>query len=99
MLCMQVALPSRAAAAAGPAAAPPPVCPPAPTRQQGLRKPSPEAYAAALAHLGVPPSRLLFVDDRQANVDGALAAGIAAIRFESAAQLEAELRARGVPLG
>lgn len=66
---------------------------------QGLRKPSPEAYAAAVAHLGLPPSRLIFVDDRQANVEGALAAGIPAIRFESAAQLEAELLARGVPLG
>lgn len=32
----------------------------------------------------------------QANVDGALAAGIPAIRFESAEQLERELRQRGI---
>lgn len=34
----------------------------------------------------------------QANVEGALAAGIPAVRFESAAQLEAELRRRGFHL-
>lgn len=101
-------------------------------------------------HLGLPPDRLLFVDDRQvrtdpgggrspgmhnchtewnahegltlppeqgcfatilpsvilpatsttpqANVDGALAAGIPAVRFESAEQLEEELRQRGFHL-
>lgn len=34
----------------------------------------------------------------QANVDGALAAGIPAVRFESAAQLEKELLQRGFRL-
>lgn len=62
---------------------------------QGLRKPSPESFAAVVSHLQLPPERLLFVDDRQANVDGALAAGIPAVKFESAAQLEAELLKKG----
>ncbi|EFN54934.1 hypothetical protein CHLNCDRAFT_52708 [Chlorella variabilis] len=61
----------------------------------GLRKPSPESFAAVVSHLQLPPERLLFVDDRQANVDGALAAGIPAVKFESAAQLEAELLKKG----
>lgn len=76
-------------------AAPSPLPPPL---LQGLRKPSAESYAAVVGHLGVPPGRLLFVDDRQANVDGALAAGIPALRFTDAQQLETELRARGVLL-
>ena len=62
---------------------------------RGLRKPQPECYAAAAAHLGLRPAELLLVDDRQANVDGAEAAGLRALRFESAAQLEAELRLHG----
>jgi len=112
---------------------------------QGLRKPAPESFATVVDHLGLPPDRLLFVDDRQvrrhreswckhmrpcflasmhlaaplprsesalnrcswpvhppvrpqANVDGALAAGIPAVRFESAAQLEKELLQRGFRL-
>lgn len=67
-------------------------------RLQGLRKPSPESFAAVVAHLGLAPDRLLFVDDRQANIDGALAAGIPAVRFEGAPALEAELRRRGFEL-
>lgn len=65
---------------------------------QGLRKPSPESFAAVVNHLHLPADQLLFVDDRQANVDGALAAGIPAIKFESATQLEAELQRCGFPL-
>lgn len=65
---------------------------------RGMRKPATDSFAAVVSHLGVPPDRLLFVDDRQANIDGALAAGIPAIKFESAAALEAELLRRGFKL-
>jgi hypothetical protein len=41
--------------------------------KKGLRKPSPAAYAAVQATLNTPPSSLLFVDDRKANVDAAAA--------------------------
>lgn len=34
----------------------------------GLRKPAPESFAAVVAHLGLPPDRLLFVDDRQVGL-------------------------------
>jgi hypothetical protein len=39
---------------------------------------------------------VFFTDDRQENVDGALAAGLDAVLFESAEQIAAELRRRGV---
>lgn len=63
---------------------------------QGLRKPSREAYEAALASLRVPAARVVFVDDRQANVDGASAAGMRALRFTGSAALEEALRAQGL---
>jgi 2-haloacid dehalogenase len=46
--------------------------------------------------LNAPPSSLLFVDDRKANVDAAAALGWGAVEFTGAAALEAELRARGL---
>jgi 2-haloacid dehalogenase len=42
------------------------------------------------------PERTLFIDDVQHNVDAARAAGWQALRFESPAQLGAELRGRGL---
>ena len=51
-------------------------------RLQGLRKPAPAAYQAAVSHLQLPPERFIFVDDRQPNVDAAAAVGMQAIRFE-----------------
>lgn len=46
--------------------------------------------------LGVDPAQVVFVDDRQANVDGAAAAGMRGIRFSSAAQLEEDLMRQGL---
>ncbi len=68
----------------------------APTLMQGTRKPAPEAYQAVTGTLNKPASDLLFVDDRQVNVDAALAFGMDAVRFESAAQLEEQLHMRGL---
>jgi putative hydrolase of the HAD superfamily len=48
----------------------------------GVHKPSPEAYARALAALGSAARRTLFVDDQPRNVAGAEAAGLAAIMFD-----------------
>jgi HAD superfamily hydrolase (TIGR01509 family) len=64
---------------------------------QGLRKPAPGAYQAAVSHLQLPPEQLIFVDDRQANVDAAAAAGLQSIKFSGSAEaLEAELRQLGL---
>jgi putative hydrolase of the HAD superfamily len=51
-------------------------------RALGVRKPSPEYFAAVLADLGLPAGRVVLVgDDWQADVEGALAAGLWAVWF------------------
>ena len=62
----------------------------------GLRKPDPAIYRRALDILGRPPERVLFIDDRQQNVDGAAAAGMKAIRFQGQEPLKNELSELGV---
>ena len=62
----------------------------------GLRKPEPAIYLRALDILGCPPERVLFIDDRQENVAGGLAAGMKAIQFTGADALRAELGRLGV---
>ena len=47
----------------------------------GIRKPDPRAYAVLCRRLGLPPHRVLFVDDRPANIAGAHDAGLQALRF------------------
>lgn len=49
--------------------------------QIGIMKPNPESYTAILRRLGIVPTQALFVDDSLENVEGALALGMAAIRF------------------
>jgi putative hydrolase of the HAD superfamily len=62
----------------------------------GLRKPEPAIYRRALDILGSAPERTLFIDDRQENVDGAMAAGMKAIRFTGGEALRGELEKLGV---
>ena len=57
----------------------------------GLRKPEPAIYRRALDILGLPPERVLFIDDREENVVPAAAAGMKTIRFQGAATLRREL--------
>lgn len=57
----------------------------------GSVKPSRDSYLAAACAVGVPPEECLFIDDLQKNVDGAKAAGMAAIRFEGADPLRSYL--------
>lgn len=63
---------------------------------KGLRKPSPECFAAVIEHIGRPAGELLLVDDRLENVTAARAAGMMAIHFNDASQLEEELIALGL---
>jgi putative hydrolase of the HAD superfamily len=58
----------------------------------GLRKPHAEMYRRALDILGAAPGRILFIDDRQENVDGAAQAGIRAILFEGEKLLREQLK-------
>ena len=62
----------------------------------GLRKPGQAIYKRALDILGVPPGRVLFIDDREENAVGAEAVGMKAIQFQGAAALRRELGNLGV---
>ena len=61
-----------------------------------LLKPDRRIYEEALRRFGLRRESCLFIDDVAANVDGARAAGIDALRFENAAQLRAALADRGI---
>jgi FMN phosphatase YigB (HAD superfamily) len=69
------------------------------SHEMGRAKPSLESFAMVAERSGIEPARSIFFDDVAANVEGAWAAGFEAEVFESQAQLEALLRARGVRLG
>jgi FMN phosphatase YigB (HAD superfamily) len=62
----------------------------------GAMKPLPLIYRRAIVAAGCLPEACFFTDDMPAYVEGARAQGIDAVRFESAEQIEAELRKRGV---
>jgi len=52
-----------------------------------LMKPSREIFDAAAADIGLPPEEILFIDDSQRNVDGALAAGWKAVLYKQGTDL------------
>ena len=64
----------------------------------GSRKPEPRIYEITLERLGASPQAAVFIDDIEANCEGARRLGIHAIRFRSTDQaiddIEAALRAR-----
>lgn len=57
----------------------------------GMIKPHPEIYEYACQQLGVDVSEAVFVDDVEANCEGAREAGLQAIRYESLAQIKTDL--------
>lgn len=61
-------------------------------------KPEPEIFLHCLNGLGTRPEQALFIDDREVNVAAACKLGIQGIRFESPAQLSAELARLGFPV-
>ncbi|RYE03352.1 MAG: HAD family phosphatase [Sphingomonadales bacterium] len=63
-----------------------------------LMKPDAAIYRLALARFGLEPAQAVFVDDNQANVEGASRIGIHAIRFTGAESLRADLGALGLPI-
>lgn len=56
-----------------------------------LAKPEPGIYQWLQQHYQLEPAHTVFIDDVQGNVDAALAQGWQGLRFQSAAQLEADL--------
>lgn len=61
-------------------------------------KPDPEIFQYLTETLDLHPPASVFIDDVQANVDAARAAGYRGIRFQSPEQLRADLDAAGVTL-
>jgi len=66
------------------------------SHEVGAMKPLPPIYRRAIEEAGCLPEECFFTDDMPAFVEGARAQGIDAVQFESAVQIEAELRKRGV---
>jgi HAD superfamily hydrolase (TIGR01509 family) len=64
----------------------------------GVRKPEASFYDRLLGRLGLEAPNVLFVDDREENVEGARAVGIAAHRYVDAATLRRWLHDHGVAL-
>jgi putative hydrolase of the HAD superfamily len=62
----------------------------------GLRKPSAQIYKLALDVLQCEPGEVMFVDDREGNVEAAGALGIHAIQYQNPQQLQHELSALGI---
>jgi 2-haloacid dehalogenase len=62
----------------------------------GVVKPDPEIFQVLLARFGLDPATTLFVDDAPANVAGARACGLRAVRFTGAHDLRDALREAGV---
>ena len=59
-------------------------------------KPDPAVYLRCATALAVDPARVLFVDDREDNVDGARRAGMMGHHYRSPASLHAALAALGL---
>jgi HAD superfamily hydrolase (TIGR01509 family) len=61
----------------------------------GIGKPDPAIYLRCAERLGLTPARILFVDDKAANADGARAVGMQAHHHGTSAGLRAALQAYG----
>jgi 2-haloacid dehalogenase len=64
--------------------------------REKLLKPDPAIYYLALHRFGLRPEQALFIDDREINVEGARAVGMAAHLFTDADDLRMRLRAEGL---
>jgi putative hydrolase of the HAD superfamily len=62
----------------------------------GAMKPSPVIYRKAVAASGCAAEECLFFDDMRENVEAACEEGLQAVQFVSAAQVQSELRKRGI---
>jgi putative hydrolase of the HAD superfamily len=58
---------------------------------EGTAKPGREIYDLTLDRLGIPAGQTLFIDDKQANIDGAKQAGLQTILFKGVNQLKKDL--------
>ena len=66
------------------------------SHNQRTIKPDAAIYRCAVEGLACEPGSVLFIDDKEKNVAGAIAAGLQAILYTTFEQFEAELRMRGL---
>lgn len=64
----------------------------------GVRKPDVAFYEALLQRIDRRPDEVLFIDDREGNVEAARRCGVRSHRFTDVATLRAWLASEGVPL-
>jgi glucose-1-phosphatase len=64
--------------------------------ETGFRKPSRDAYLAAVQNTGVEASQCLYIDDLMENVFGALRAGLEAVHFTGVSKLRQEIVSREI---
>jgi putative hydrolase of the HAD superfamily len=62
--------------------------------QLGIAKPDPKIYRYALEKLGTQLEETLFIDDRQVNVEAAIALGMKGVVFTDVKKLRADLIAQ-----
>jgi epoxide hydrolase-like predicted phosphatase len=60
--------------------------------EEGVMKPDPRIYRAALERLGVQAREAVFIDDVLVNVQGAEAVGMRGVHFQSSEQAQREVR-------
>ena len=63
--------------------------------QLHMAKPDPRIYLHTLQQLGTKPEETLFLDDRQVNVDAAIALGMKSLQFSTIDRLRVDLVAAG----
>jgi putative hydrolase of the HAD superfamily len=66
------------------------------SHQLKLAKPELAIYQHAIAGLGVPAENILFIDDRENNIEGAHEAGLQTLRYTTHAAFEREMVDRGL---
>jgi putative hydrolase of the HAD superfamily len=64
--------------------------------QLHMAKPDPRIYLHTLQQLGTRPEETLFVDDKQVNVDAAIALGMKSIQFSTIERLRTDLESAGL---
>ena len=62
----------------------------------GITKPDRRIFDELVRRYGLDPATTLFIDDNPPNVEGAIAAGLQAVRFETATTLREDLTRLGV---
>lgn len=67
--------------------------------EEGLLKPGEDIFRLALRRFGLAAGEAVFVDDIQANVDGAATVGMHGLLFTDAGTLRSDLAALGLPDG